>query len=284
MTDELRPLPYYKWHWQDWRANRTVQRMSYIERGIYRELLDECWSEGFIPSSIDKMADIVGCPSDVMADAWQVLSKCFVDAGEGRLINERLNIERTVKDSQRVTRAINGQKGGQAKSLNEKENEASAKQVPSKCHIEEKRREEKSKEKERREEGEKTLCTPSGALVVFQHWQAVMKKPRTVFDGKRMALINARIKDGYTVQDLQDAATGCSLSPFHMGLNEKGTKYDGIDLIYRDAAHVEKFMECKANPPKPMTPSDMRSAVNQKQLDDWASSTGNVIEGDFNHA
>ena len=146
MADELRPLPYYKWHWQDWRANRTVQRMSYIERGIYRELLDECWSEGFIPYSVDKMADIVGCPSDVMADAWQVLSKCFVDAGEGRLINERLNIERTVKDSQRVTRAINGQKGGQAKSLNEKENEASAKQLPSKCHIEEKRREEKRRE------------------------------------------------------------------------------------------------------------------------------------------
>lgn len=156
MADELRPLPYYKWHWQDWRANRTVQRMSYIERGIYRELLDECWSEGFIPSSIDKMADIVGCPSDVMADAWQVLSKCFVDAGEGRLINERLNIERTVKDSQRVTRAINGQKGGHAKSLNEKENEASAKQLPSKCHIEEKRREET--------EGEKKPAKPSAGL------------------------------------------------------------------------------------------------------------------------
>lgn len=147
MASELRPLPYYKWHWQDWRANRTVQRMTYIERGIYRELLDECWSEGFIPSDLEKMADIVGCPVDVMTNAWQVLSKCFVDAGEGRLANERLNLERTSKDAERVSKAIAGQKGGQAKLLNSKDNEASAKQVLSTSHIEEKRREEKEKRK-----------------------------------------------------------------------------------------------------------------------------------------
>ncbi|CAB4121476.1 Protein of unknown function DUF1376 [uncultured Caudovirales phage] len=132
-----RTLPYYKWFWQDWRANRKIQRMSYIERGLYRELLDECWVEGSIPNDVAELADICNCPVDVMADAWQVLSSCFVFI-DGLLVNEKLHSLRTEKDIERLKKAENGKKGGIAK--------ASAKQVPSSCHIEEKRREEKIKE------------------------------------------------------------------------------------------------------------------------------------------
>jgi len=151
---DMRPLPYYKWYWLDWRGNRTVQRMNYIERGLYRELLDECWSEGGIPNDIEMLADICGCPCDVMADAWQVLSKCFVDSGNclanGKqlLANKRLEKERTSKDKERITKAKNGRVGGTSKSLKNKDIVASAKQVlasPSNCHIEEKRREENKK-------------------------------------------------------------------------------------------------------------------------------------------
>ena len=146
---DMRPLPYYKWHWLEWRGSRTVQRMSYIERGLYRELLDECWSEGGIPEDIDALADICGCPSEVMASAWQVLSKCFEPSGNtlanGKqlLVNKRIENERTAKDKERVQKAINGRRGGSAKSLKSNKKQASAKQVLSNCHIEEKRREEK---------------------------------------------------------------------------------------------------------------------------------------------
>jgi uncharacterized protein YdaU (DUF1376 family) len=147
----MRPLPYYKWHWQDWRANRTVQRMTYIERGLYRELLDECWSEGGIPTDMQSLSDICGCPVDVMANAWQVLSKCFTEK-HGVFVNGRLEKERTEKDAQRIILANNGRQGGCAKSLKEKETEANAKQMLSKCHIGEERREEESR-------GEKTLLS-----------------------------------------------------------------------------------------------------------------------------
>lgn len=153
------PLPYYRWHWQDYRANRTVQRMSYIERGLYRELLDECWAEGFIVDDIKTMAEICACPVDVMASAWQALSKCFAPAGENILVNPRMDRERTEKDQERATRAIVGKTGGLAKARNllasASQNLASANQVlsmsqgvASNCHIEEKRREEKEKEKD----------------------------------------------------------------------------------------------------------------------------------------
>ena len=124
-----RVLPYYKWFWQDWRANRKIQRMSYIERGLYRELLDECWVEGFIPNDIDQLADICGCPTEVMASAWQVLSSCFIEI-DGFLVNEKLHSLRTEKDKERLVKSENGKKGGIAKAI--------GKHLPSTCHIEEK--------------------------------------------------------------------------------------------------------------------------------------------------
>ena len=143
-----RTLPYYKWFWQDWRANRKIQRMSYIERGLYRELLDECWVEGSIPNDVKELADICGCPDEVMVDAWQVLSSCFVFI-DGLLVNEKLHSLRTEKDIERLKKAENGKKGGIAKAV--------GKHLPSNCHIEEKRREEKIKE-----EKNKNIVTPEG--------------------------------------------------------------------------------------------------------------------------
>lgn len=150
----LKPLPYYKWFWQDFRASRTVQRMTYTQRGLYRDLLDECWAEGSIPCDVESMAEICGCPVEVMADAWQVLSRCFTKKG-GSLVNIRLDSERTEKDSQRVNRIESGKLGGLAKLAKTNTIMADAKQLLSSCHIGEKRREEESKEEESKEEKRK---------------------------------------------------------------------------------------------------------------------------------
>lgn len=142
------PLPYYKWLWQDWRSNRTVQRMGYVERGLYRELLDECWVEGSIPSDVAAMADICDCPVDVMATAWQVLAKCFILL-DGRYHNEKLDSLRTERDAVRVKRVTAGRLGGIRKALNQNETVANASQVlgvAGVCHIEEERRVEKKEE------------------------------------------------------------------------------------------------------------------------------------------
>lgn len=176
-----RTLPYYKWFWQDWRANRKIQRMSYIERGLYRELLDECWVEGAIPNDIAELADICGCPEQVMADAWQVLASCFELLEDGKLINAKLHSLRTEKDVERLKKAENGKKGGLAKSLKTNEIVASAKQVLSNCHIEEKRKEDKRKE-------DKKLSTPEG--VSESLWKDFLK----VRKEKKLALTETALK------------------------------------------------------------------------------------------
>jgi uncharacterized protein YdaU (DUF1376 family) len=165
MMADLRALPYYKWFWQDWRANRKTQRMGYIERGLYRELLDECWVEGFIPNDIASLAEICGCPKDVMANAWQVLESCFVLLDD-KYINEKMESMRTEKDAERLAKSLSGKKGGDSKSLNIKGKKrvakqvvASAKQVVASPNIEEKRREEESSASSKTQKASRLILT-----------------------------------------------------------------------------------------------------------------------------
>jgi uncharacterized protein YdaU (DUF1376 family) len=110
-------LSYYKWLWRDFRANRKVQRMGYIAKGLYRELLDEAWSEGSIPTDMETLADICGCPVEVMTEAWPRIAPCWVDNGHGRLVNEKLDSLRTATDAERVVKAQAGRLGGLAKTI-----------------------------------------------------------------------------------------------------------------------------------------------------------------------
>lgn len=114
----LESLPYFKWYWRDWRSNRRVQRMHYIARGFYRELLDEQWSEGSLPNDLDEIADICGCPIAVMQEYWPEIEPCFVETEDGRLLNEKMENQRTENDAKRVKQADAGRKGGKNKLLN----------------------------------------------------------------------------------------------------------------------------------------------------------------------
>lgn len=88
-----------------------------------------------------------------------------------------------------------------------------------------------------------TPDSENSALRVFACWKETMDKPKARLDVKRRDLINKRLADGYSVDDLCIAIRGCSESPFHMGKNDRNTKYDDIMLICRDAKHVDQFLE-----------------------------------------
>lgn len=83
---------------------------------------------------------------------------------------------------------------------------------------------------------------------VFTYWQDVMNHPKAKLDRKRRQKIRDRLADGYSVDDLMRAVDGCSKSPHHMGHNDRGTVYDDIELICRDAPHVDKFIRLAGEP------------------------------------
>lgn len=79
---------------------------------------------------------------------------------------------------------------------------------------------------------------------VFDFWVRTLKssaRRKPILDEKRLATIGAAIYD-YGVEQCKQAIEGCSLSPFHMGRNKMNKRYDDIELILRDAEHVERFL------------------------------------------
>jgi len=129
MAERNKPLPYLRWYVTDYRASRRVQRLSWQERGIYRELLDECWVEGSIPDDPEKLAEIADCPRGVMAEAWPNIRPLFkpIDGLDGMyMTSPRLEAERSDDDAFRVKRANAGRKGGLAKASNAKQTLASS--------------------------------------------------------------------------------------------------------------------------------------------------------------
>lgn len=127
---DFEPLPYYRWYWRDWRSSRAVQRMHHFARGLYRDLLDECWAKGCIADDPAQCAEAIDWPVRDVVKHWPAVRPMFADIGDGLLINERMEHERTDSDKLRVTRVVNGRRGGkasgEARRTKTKQTEASA--------------------------------------------------------------------------------------------------------------------------------------------------------------
>lgn len=80
----------------------------------------------------------------------------------------------------------------------------------------------------------------------YQQWH-----PQARLDEKRDRLIRNRLRDGYSVQQLQEAVAGCHADPWYRGENDRGQPYCDIALILRDADHVDRFRELHWHPRTP---------------------------------
>lgn len=86
------------------------------------------------------------------------------------------------------------------------------------------------------------FCSPE-AIEVFERWREALGSPRSRLDPTRAKAIDGMLSIGYSVEDLQLAIFGCSISPYHQGQNDRRQRYTDIELICRDAQHVDKFIE-----------------------------------------
>lgn len=97
---------------------------------------------------------------------------------------------------------------------------------------------------------------------VFKHWQKIMGHPRSKLDAKRKKILKAARIMGYSDEDLKTAIDGCYVTPWNMGENPDGTVYDSLELILRDAEHIDRFIRNQNSPPKPRTNADRRTQSN----------------------
>lgn len=82
---------------------------------------------------------------------------------------------------------------------------------------------------------------------VFDYWQRAMKSPRSKLDAKRKGSIKKSLALGYTVEQLKTAIKGCRMTPHNMGQNERGTVFNGIDLIFKCADNIDRFISTATN-------------------------------------
>jgi hypothetical protein len=92
--------------------------------------------------------------------------------------------------------------------------------------------------------GEKRGDNPV-VLGVFEHYRKyhprAHKKPSSKMQEWKKIL--TRLGEGYSAEDLCLAIDGCHVSPYHMGENEGGRKFDSLELIVRDSSKVNQFIE-----------------------------------------
>lgn len=82
----------------------------------------------------------------------------------------------------------------------------------------------------------------TAARELFDYWCKVMGKTKGAkFDRKRQRAANIQLAQR-RLDELKRAVDGCKLDPFSMGENDRAQVYNDFCLIFRDAAHVEKFL------------------------------------------
>jgi len=93
------------------------------------------------------------------------------------------------------------------------------------------------------------VVQPDPVETIFGYWQKVMESPRSKLDAKRRKAIKAALALGYSPGDLCRAIRGCSKTPHNMGQNDRNQVYNGIDLIFRNADQIDRFLRNDDEPP-----------------------------------
>ena len=84
---------------------------------------------------------------------------------------------------------------------------------------------------------------------IFDYWvQTMGKTAASKLTAGRRKCVEARLREGYTPEQITLAITGCSKSPHHMGQNDTGSIYDDLTLICRNGENVERFSQITATP------------------------------------
>ena len=225
-------MHYYQFNIGDYAAH--TRHLSLLEDLAYRRLLDLYYSSEK-PLIIDtkKLARLLSMPSNE-PEIKQVLEDFFILSVDGYIQN-RVNEEIAKYHSKADSARANGKKGGRPKKPkgNPEETQSVNSANP-----------EESGSKAKQETGtikHETENNKQDYEIVFEFWKEVMKKnARTNLSKDRASKIKARLKEGYSVDEIKNAVTNCSMDEWHMS-----NGVSDIEYICRNQQHLDKFLDKK---------------------------------------
>ncbi len=78
---------------------------------------------------------------------------------------------------------------------------------------------------------------------VYEYWKKQTKRPKAVLTATRKSRIKSRLKDGFSVKQLQSVIDYAVQSDFHQGDNDRGNRYDWTRNIMGSTEKVERNLE-----------------------------------------
>lgn len=97
---------------------------------------------------------------------------------------------------------------------------------------------------------------------VFDLWVSLYRNAKRppVLDSRRRSRIHRAVAD-YGRDTVEAAIRGLGQSDWHMGRNPQRKRYDDIELVLRDAKHVEMFADMwDSRDPDSVTIADLRNS------------------------
>ena len=256
-------MHYYERNIGDY--HKKAGRLNILQHGVYNLLIDACYDHESFPT-LEEAIDWVWAESEEEIDAVKLVLRRFFTCDEnGRYIQNRIKEELDKYHAFCAKQAENGKKGGRPKKGNSDNDLGNSgfnnesQENPDETQNNPLETQKKPKPSNQQTiKPNKDICPPNGERPseknssgnfkqeiqdVFDFWKTTFgKNDRTVLDNKRKAKIQARLRDGYTVEELKLAVVNCSKSDFHVSGN-----YTDIELICRDVTKTDSFISLSGN-------------------------------------
>ena len=230
-------MHYYQFNIGDYKSH--TDHLDLLEDLAFRRMMDWCYlHESPLPLDLNVIAKkiLMRTHTDSIAS---VLEEFFHKTEDGYL-NKRISSEvEAFKAKSDKARKSAEARWGKVKA----QSDSNANALPTQSDSNAKQETLNTKQ-ETLTNNQLSNMSPKGndALEIFNHWKSVMKKSNnSLLNTKRTKAITARLKEGYTVEQIKLAITGCSMTPHNMGQNDNSKKYDDLELICRDGSNVERF-------------------------------------------
>ena len=108
------PMPWYRWYASRWRLDRLYQKLNLAEKGLLRELLDECYLEDSFPADPAVLAELIGGDCGAIKEMLPRVLPWFKPAENGQYsspVIEEAVIEQNEYRQRQANRRL-GLKGG----------------------------------------------------------------------------------------------------------------------------------------------------------------------------
>ena len=237
-------MPFYV---NDWLSSPRVTVMTAEQRGAYIQLMAYCWASGdaSLPDDDKILSKLSGLNEGWLNGGCQMVRDCFEPHPDqtGKLTQSRIYSEWQKRLAWSEKSKEGGRKSGQVR--RERQSKGGSRVVEPKANqpLDNDNEDLTSsvKQKTKPLDGEANKESQDAVQLVTDHYQGY--HPRSRPGTKERGKIRDLLKEGFTVEQLCAAIDGNHKSPHHCGENKTGTKFQSLELIVRDSAHVNMFME-----------------------------------------